>query len=463
MAAEAKAAVAPAPALVGLSLAAGLCACLAPWAPVALRVAAVAGAIVIGVAALDALWSWREGAPARVELITDGGSDAERVRMVAGREATLRAAMAWRPGARRVRLRMAWMAGNAEFERVITLPTQAWQAQPPAAGVARSQWTWTVTGRARGRFHGLVVGMEQASRLHLWRMRHWQAVAAEFCVYPDLAPGQRALLRSRVYRAVAASVRVPLTGQGREFERLREYQSGDNYADVSWKATARRAHPVTRLYQWEQQQEIYFVVDHGRRSRLATADGRTQLEHFLETALVGATAAMTVGDRFGLISFAGEVSQWLAASSGNAHFRICRERLLGLQASTETPNFERLFSAIQTRLRHRCYLLLLTDLTERGLAEAFRSAARLVGRTHVMLAASLLPGDVHPLGSEPLAAGAGVEGVYRELAAELELRRIEALRRQLAPAGVQFRALGQAQFLPSAIDSYLESKREQQL
>src|SRR6185437_10068618 len=106
---------------------------------------------------------------------------------------------------------------------------------------------------------------------------------------------------------------LPFLGQGREFERLREYQSGDSYADISWKATARRAAPVTRLYQREHQQEIYFAVDHSRISALAAASGRPALERWVETVLVAASAAGEVGDRYGLILFAQEVTQWLPA------------------------------------------------------------------------------------------------------------------------------------------------------
>ncbi|MGH9481288.1 MAG: DUF58 domain-containing protein [Terriglobales bacterium] len=266
-----------------------------------------------------------------------------------------------------------------------------------------------------------------------------------------------------MFRALTASAVLPLTGQGREFERLREYQPGDLYADLSWKATARRAFPVTRLFQWERQQEIYFFVDHGRLSALPGADGRSRLERYLETALIGATAAAEVGDHFGLICFADRVTQWIPAGSGRGHFSACRERLLGLAPSPATPAYDRLFAAIRTRLRRRCYLLFLTDLTERGQAQAFLQAASLAGQTHVVLAASVLPAAARPLWRDARAAAATVEEIYAQLAGDQELRRIAALAPQLARSGIHFRAVPDAEFLPAAIGGYLESKREQRL
>jgi len=450
---------APSPRLVGLGLGVSACACLAPWAPGAASLAALVAAGAVAAASFDLMWS--RGPGLRVEVVGEDGAAVERLRLREGHPQALRLAIQWGTAGKRAPRWMALMAGNADFAGAIETPAGRWRLRP--SGAARELWQGEVAGRARGRFRGLRCGLEQASRLGLWRMREWQTLACEFCVYPDWAAGRRALLRSPVYRALAAAAAMPLTGQGREFERLREYQSGDNYADVSWKATARRAHPVTRLYQWEQQQEIYFVVEHGRLSRRAGGGGRRPLERYIETALVGATAAAELGDRFGLISFADEVSQWVAAGSGRAHFRACRERLLELKPQRVTPNFERLFAAIRTRLRRRCYLLFLTDLTERGLAESFRQAAGLVRRTHLLLATSLLPPEARPLGQRALPAEAGVEAVYGELAADRELRRIEGLRAQLAVAGVQFRAVPEGQFLLAAIHGYLEGKREQRL
>ena len=106
--------------------------------------------------------------------------------------------------------------------------------------------------------------------------------AGAFANRSGLATRERGVLRSPVYRSLVASQQTPWTGHGRDFERLREYQPGDNYSEIAWKSTARRANPVTRLFQWEQKQEVYFVVDQSRsfrpcaRSKLryARADGR---------------------------------------------------------------------------------------------------------------------------------------------------------------------------------------------
>src|SRR5205823_6064500 len=55
-------------------------------------------------------------------------------------------------------------------------------------------------------------------------------------------------------------------GQGRDFEKLREYVHGDSYDEIHWKASAKRGHPVTKVFQVERTQEVYVIVDASRLS-----------------------------------------------------------------------------------------------------------------------------------------------------------------------------------------------------
>src|SRR4029077_19579501 len=132
-------------------------------------------------------------------------------------------------------------------------------------------WPWTaeITLLRRGSWPGPRVGIEWQSCFRIWRLRRWFDVPAPLRIEANLWPGRQEILRSPVYRMLVASHQTPWAGHGRDFERLREYQPGDTYSEIAWKSTARRCAPVTRLFQWEQKQEVYFVVDQSRASALA--------------------------------------------------------------------------------------------------------------------------------------------------------------------------------------------------
>ena len=75
---------------------------------------------------------------------------------------------------------------------------------------------------------------------------------------------------------------------------------------------------------------------------------------------------------------------------------------------------------------------------------------------------SILPGHARPAfspGEQPQTE----QDVYAALAGEKENQRLRALARQLRQLGVQLRYIPAAMFLRTAVEGYLEGKREQRL
>jgi uncharacterized protein (DUF58 family) len=350
-----------------------------------------------------------------------------------------------------------------ESASVNPAPIQLWPWTPEIALVRRGVWP------------GPRVGIERHSRFGIWRLRQWFDLAEPLRIEADLRPGRQEILRSPIYRALVASRQTPWTGRGRDFERLREYQPGDNYSEIAWKSTARRGAPVTRLFQWEQKQEIYFVVDQSRASALAldsAADSdndiprarapRRLLDLAVETALVGATVALELGDEFGLVTYADEPKSWLHSGSGQFQFQQFRDRLLRLEPLPTTADYEVLFGQIRLRLRRRAYLMLLANLAERSVSDPLCGGVGLVRSLHAVLITSILPAHARPAfspGGEPHTE----QDVYAELAGEKENQRLAALTRQLRQLNVQLRFVPPETFLRTAVEGYLESKREQRL
>jgi len=347
-----------------------------------------------------------------------------------------------------------------------------------AGGESTLLWSWTpeIALVRRGMWAGPRIGIERRSRLGIWRLRQWFDLAEQLRIDADLRPGRREIMRSPVYRSLMASRQTPWTGHGREFERLREYQPGDNFAEIAWKSTARRNAPVTRLFQWEQKQEVYFVVDQSRASALAIDPSedpesdfaaaarapRRLLDLAVETALVGATVALELGDEFGLVTYADEPKSWLRAGSGQFQFHRFRDRLLNLEPLPTTADYEALFGELRLRLRRRAYLVLLADLAERSISDSLARGVGLVGAAHTVLITSILPVHARPAfapGEEPRTE----QDVYAALAGEKENQRLGALARQLRQLDVRLRYVPPEKFLRTAVEGYLESKREQRL
>jgi uncharacterized protein (DUF58 family) len=459
---------------------------LALFASISTRAARLlpwAGALIALAAAADALISRRmlreiEIAPAspadaRPRAIVSDPRDvpAPLVRLVQGRCATVAfKVMQSRAQARRLRIAMTAAGENAiGLEIGVAVAPAAAGADVglllslPATEISRFELPFTA--RARGRSFGLRLGIESASRLQLWSVRERRLLNAETRVYADTQRGRRAVLTSNLYRAVSGAHLRRQTGHGRDFERLREYMPGDSYQDVSWKATARRAFPVTRVYQWESLQEVYLAVDHSRLSALAAGD-RSMLDVYVETALTAGSTALELGDRFGLITFSEDVTGFVRAGSGRTHFGLCRETLVGLQPRRATPEFAALFARIRATVRKRAMILVLTDLSERALAEDFLRGAEAVRHLHLVAAQTRLPEDAAPLFGETAARRPPVrdlDEIYARLAGARELQRLRELRRVFALRGMTFGYPAEQDFLRCGVEIYLDAKRSQRL
>ncbi len=252
-------------------------------------------------------------------------------------------------------------------------------------------------------------------------------------------------------------------GRGREFEKLREYTSGDGFDEVDWKATARRGRPITRVFQMERTQEVYVILDASRLTARTVSPGSpdTIFERNLNASLLLALAAEKQNDLFGLVTFSDQLHSFLRARSGKPHYGACREALYTLHPRSVTPDFDEPLTTLRLRLRRRALLVFLTELDDPALAETFLKNAMLIRRRHLVLVGMLQPGSACTLFEGLPAQDSG--GVYRTLAGHLQWSRLRTFARTLEREGVHFQLLQPDTAASQLASAYLNLKRRQVL
>jgi len=325
---------------------------------------------------------------------------------------------------------------------------------------ARSGIDWPCLPTARGRFLISRCYYEVASPFGFWRARGSTPTHTEIRVYPNLMRERNRLAAIFLNRGDFGLHVQRILGQGRDFEKLRDYIPGDSYDDIHWKATAKRGRPVTKLYQIERTQEIYVLVDHSRLSGRESG-GEPALEHFLRSALVLGLVAEQQGDLFGLVTFSDRVTRFIRASGGKAHYDACRDAIYMLQAETATPDFGELLSFIRLRLRRRALLLVLTDLTDPLLAESFAANVRLVCRQHVLLLSMIAQPGVAPLFATHNAAD--TDDLYRRLGGHMIWHKVREVEKSLQRQGVGMRMIEDCRLSTELVTQYMSVKARQVL
>ena len=350
------------------------------------------------------------------------------------------------------------------------LPEEEEHTVSVAAGLTDAKLEWRCTPRARGKFFIREAVAEVASPLGFWLGRMRQEAACELRVYPNLFAERKQVAALFLRRGRAGAHTQRQAGQGREFEKLRNYVFGDPFGDIHWKASAKRLDPVSKVYQVERSHEVYVIIDASRLSArplpapskagAGNAPAGTALERYVTAALVLALAAEQQGDQFGLITFSDRVLKSVRAGSGQAHFDICRDALYTLEAQTVSPDFAELGTFIRLHLRKRALLVVLTALDDPVLAESFTKTAELISRQHLVLVNMLRTGSLRPLFSDEAEVSATGD-IYQELGGHLQWQKIRELQKILRRRGVRLSLLDPARLSADLVAQHSEVRARQ--
>jgi uncharacterized protein (DUF58 family) len=408
-------------------------------------VCAVLAAVFLVIAAIDAIGARRSLAGIGLDLpaITRMSKDREgkvevRIQNQPGRTRTLRLALG---------LPAEIRATNEEMD--ILLPEDSeW-----------SQLVWNCTPVKRGKYRIGSIYMEGVSSFGLWAARKTHPVSAEIRVYPNLMTERKNLAALFLNRGAFGTHAVRQVGKGRDFERLREYVSGDSFDEIYWKATARRAKPITKVFQIERTQEVYVVIDASRLSARESAPALSNLERLVTAALVLGLASEQQGDLFGILAHTDRVEKFVRAKNGKTHYGACRDALYTLQPRIVTPDFDELCTFIRLRLRRRALIVFLTALDDPVLAESFVRNIELIRRQHLVLVNMIRQPGTRPLFTDPNVAS--VDDLYRELGGHLRWQKLRQLEKTLKRHGVQFSMVDNERLSADLVSQYMAVKQRQ--
>lgn len=406
----------------------------------------------VGVAAgVDAVWS-REGGEA-VEV--SGGMEVRQANHQTGR---FRLRVGCGRGVRgRVRFGLAFPAALGVEAEIVE---GVFGGDPPGMGV---EFVFTPSKRGEYRVESGV--LEHGSGWGLWRVRRPVAVDLVIRVYPDLRRERRVLANLFLNRGQTGLRRQRVTGQGREYDQIREYRAGDTPADIHWKASAKRSALVTKTYQIERTQEVYLVIDHSRLSSRphpgggAGGEAEPILERYVAAANLLAMAAVREGDLFGLMTFARMTDTFVRAGSGAAHLRTVQNSLFRLEPEPVYPDIDEWVRFTRVNVRRRSLLMLLTDLSDATTFELLEKRVQLLARSHVVVVAMIpLPG-VKPL----FGGGEGSADPWTGLAGHLMWRDLLGFRTRLRALNVPLLFPEAETLALDVINEYLSLKQRQRL
>jgi uncharacterized protein (DUF58 family) len=178
------------------------------------------------------------------------------------------------------------------------------------------------------------------------------------------------------------------TGEGAEFEALREYTPGLDTRFIDWKHSARHHKLVCKEFRTERNHPIILAFDTGYLMG-EPLDGVPRLDHAISAGLALGWVSLKSGDLVGLYGFAGGVRQYVRPLQGVGNFARLQQATASLAYAPEETNFTLGLAALATRLKRRTLVILFTEFVDTVTAELLVESVQRVASRHVVVFVTL--------------------------------------------------------------------------
>ncbi len=235
----------------------------------------------------------------------------------------------------------------------------------------------------RGDFSISPAWVRSTSKWGLWERVKLLGGSTDVQVYPNFSALGGGLELGLEHQIQMIGVHMlQRRGEGIDFRQLKEFVYGDSPNKVDWKASARMGKLISREYQDERDQNIYFLLDCGHRMR-AMEDGVSYFDHAVNALLMTAFVALKQGDSVGLVSFAGEM-RWIAPVKGENGMRNLLNQTYNLQSSMETSDYLQLAHHFVEKRPKRSLVILVTSVHADDHLDVMNTI-QLLGKKHIVM------------------------------------------------------------------------------
>ena len=216
----------------------------------------------------------------------------------------------------------------------------------------------------RGASSLLSVSLRFPTVFRLWTRHETRAVELPVRIYPDIRAVYRYELMARRNRLSEIGVRIArMPGQGREFERLRDYRYGDEIRHIDWKASARQQQLITREFNVERNQSLVLMVDCGRFMRTESG-GISYLDQALNSAIMLSYIALGQGDNVSLMVFSNQIECFIRPVRGKPGIQTILKSTYDIQPSDKAADYNMALEYLATVQRKRALVVLITYVSD---------------------------------------------------------------------------------------------------
>ncbi len=175
-------------------------------------------------------------------------------------------------------------------------------------------------------------------------------------------------------------------GEGTEFHQLREYQNGDPMRKIDWKASSRIGKLISKDFQDEQDQQLVFLLDSGRRMRHKD-EHVEHMDQALNAMLLVSHVAAQQGDSVGFMAF-GQSDHWCPPRKSKAIIKHLLDHCYDIHAGLVTSDYLSTAQRLLELQKRRAMVVILTNSRDED-REDLEKAIVILRKRHLVVVADL--------------------------------------------------------------------------
>lgn len=279
--------------------------------------------------------------------------------------------------------------------------------------------------------------------------------SATLSCYPSFIQLKKYTLLATTNRLTEIGIKkIRRVGNTMEFERIREYNRGDDYRFINWKATAKVRKVMVNQYQEEKSQPIYSIIDMGRAMRMPFEE-LTLLDYAINASLVLSNIAIVKKDRAGLLTFSHRIDQHIPPSKRSHQINLISEGLYNIKTTFKETEFGNLYAYANQNINQRALLFLYTNFETMDAMKRQLPYLRFLNKSHIVVVVVFKNTEL-----KKLAEGSAKKSreIYNQIIAEKLVYEKQLIIQKLQMNGLQTMLTEPNNLTINSINKYLEIK-----
>lgn len=207
----------------------------------------------------------------------------------------------------------------------------------------------------------------------------------EIPCYPSFIQLRKYILMASTNRLEELGVkRIRKIGASLEFERIKEYTTGDEYRFINWKASGKTRKLMVNQYEDEKSQPIYSFIDTGRSMRMPFRE-MTLLDYAINATLVLSNVTIHKSDKAGMLTFSKKIDNHVVADKRNHQMNLISERLYKIETDFKETEFGRLYAYAKGNINQRSLIFLYTNFETLDAMYRQLPYLKLLNKSHIIV------------------------------------------------------------------------------